>query len=175
MRFLPVYLDELIFRLFLNKKSFQMYAREATDPGTQVKVGVGVIIVDDDGKILLERRRDNGLWGLPGGGIEPGESVVDAATREVKEETNLDVRITGLVGVYSEPSAGRIVTYPDNGDVRHLVDIVLKAEIVCGELTVGDESLELTFFVPSTFPADIVPPAVDSLKDYLEGKGPTIR
>ena len=67
-----------------------MYSNQVIDPHiTHVKVGVGVIILDDSGRILLEKRRDNGMWGLPGGGIEPGESIYETALREVEEETGL--------------------------------------------------------------------------------------
>jgi 8-oxo-dGTP pyrophosphatase MutT (NUDIX family) len=119
-----------------------MYSNKVIDSHiTHVKVGVGVTILDDRGRILLEKRSDNGTWGLPGGGIEPGESVYETALREVKEETGLDIEITGLVGVYSEPCTGRIVTYPDNGDVRHLVDIVLMAKMITSEMTISSESL----------------------------------
>ena len=118
----------------MHPKALTMYARKEVDAHTRVKAGVGVVIIDGQGRILLERRSDNGMWGLPGGSIEPGESVCDTALREVKEETGLEIRITGLLGVYSEP-AGRIVTYPDKGDVAHLVDIALTAEIASGELT----------------------------------------
>ena len=110
------------------------------------------------------------MWGLPGGGIEPGESVLEAAHREVKEETGLEICVTGLVGIYSEPWAGRIVTYPDNGDVRHLVDIVLTAEIESGEMVVSSESLELRFFNPDSFPTELVPPAKKPLRDFAAGK-----
>ena len=135
-----------------------------------MKVGVGVILVDDTGRVLLEKRSDNGMWGLPGGGIEPGESVCETALREVKEETGLDIEITGLVGVYSEPWAGRIVTYPDNGDVRHLVDIVLIAGIISGEMIISSESLDLRFFNPNSFPTELVPPAKKPLQDFVAGK-----
>ncbi len=92
------------------------------------------------------------------------------ATREVKEETNLDILITGLVGIYSDPSAGRIATYSDNGDVRHLVDIVFTAEIGSGELSISSESLELKFFKSGSLPQDVVPPAIQPLEDYVAGK-----
>ena len=147
-----------------------MYTTKKNDPNTRVKAGVGVVITDNNGRILLERRSDNGMWGLPGGGIDAGESITEAAIREVKEETGLDVRITGLIGVYSDPSEGRIVTYPDNGDVVHLVDTVLKAEIMTGELVLSGESLELQFFSPNSLPTVIVPPAVKPLMHYLEGE-----
>ena len=153
-----------------------MYSNQVADPNiTRVKVGVGVIVVDDRGRVLLEKRSDNGMWGLPGGGIEPGESVYETALREVKEETGLDVGITGLVGVYSEPSARRIVTYPDNGDVRHLVDIVLISEMISGEMVISSESLDLRFFNPDSFPLDLVPPAIQPLEDFVAGKKNVLR
>ena len=153
-----------------------MYSNQVIDPHiTCVKVGVGVIVVDDSGWVLLEKRSDNGMWGLPGGGIEPGESVCETALREVKEETGLDIEITGLVGVYSEPWTGRIVTYPDNGDVRHLVDIVLISEMISGEMVISSESLDLRFFNPDSFPLDLVPPAIQPLEDFVAGKKNVLR
>ena len=62
-----------------------MFSQKATTQKTKIKVGVGIFIIDDQGRILLERRKDCGMWGLPGGKIEPGESVMDAAVREVLE------------------------------------------------------------------------------------------
>jgi 8-oxo-dGTP pyrophosphatase MutT (NUDIX family) len=151
----------------LNPKAVRMFAQKTADASTRVKVGVGVVIVDAQGRILLERRSDNGMWGLPGGKMEPGESLCQTALREVKEETGLEVRLTNLVGVYSEP-AGRIITYPE-GDVCHLVDIIIKAEIVSGELTLSSESLELNWFLPDALPAAIVPPAVQPIQDHVSG------
>lgn len=121
-----------------------------------------------DGQVLLERRSDNGLWGLPGGRIEPGESIVQTAMREAKEETGLEILITHLLGVYSGPE-DRVATYPDN--TVQLVDIVLEARIVSGQLTCSDESLELGFFKPGHFPpeAEIVPPARLPLREFMDG------
>lgn len=77
----------------------------------------GSVVIWGTGKtMLLEKRLDCGWWGLPGGRIEPGEAVSAAAIREVAEETGLKVEVTDLIGVYSNLS-GRIVTYPDKGDV----------------------------------------------------------
>ena len=58
---------------------------------------------DEPGQILLMRRSDNGHWGLPGGYVEPGESVQSAAQREVLEETGCEIEVGRLVGVYSDP------------------------------------------------------------------------
>jgi len=151
-----------------------MYSKKVADAQTRVKVGVGVFVKDPLGRILLERRSDSGMWGLPGGAIEPGESIHQTALREVKEETGLEVRLTGLIGVYSEPGE-RIVTYPDNGDVRHLVDIILEAEIISGELALSEESLELRFFPVEALPRELAPPARQPVQDYLHRLSGVIR
>src|SRR5438045_8375170 len=71
-----------------------------------IRPGVSAIILTPEG-LLLQRRSDNGLWGLPGGGVEPGESVSEAIVREVREETGLEVAPGRLVGVYSAPAIGQ--------------------------------------------------------------------
>ena len=69
------------------------------------KVMVDVVIPSGEGIVLIRRGTDpyKGMWALPGGFVEIGETVENAAVREAKEETNLDVEIMHLVGVYSDP------------------------------------------------------------------------
>ena len=64
------------------------------------KVGAGAAVFTDDGEILLVKRADDGTWGFPAGGVEPNESAAEAAIRETKEETGIDVRVVELIGVY---------------------------------------------------------------------------
>jgi 8-oxo-dGTP pyrophosphatase MutT (NUDIX family) len=78
---------------------------EARCGGMRIRVGVGVVIRGPGETILLEKRRDCGWWGLPGGKVEPGESLIDASAREVLEETGLAVEVTHLIDVYSAPVA----------------------------------------------------------------------
>ena len=69
-----------------------------------LRPGASALIFDEAReKFLLTRREDNGRWCLPGGGMDPGESVAEACVREVLEETGLEVRVTKLVGIYTSP------------------------------------------------------------------------
>jgi len=142
--------------------------------GMRVRVGVGVVVQGAGETVLLEKRRDCGWWGLPGGKVEPGESLRDAAVREVLEETGLTVEITHLIGVYSDPH-GRIVTYPDNGDVVQLVDVVVGARVLSGRIICSHESEEVRFFIRTQLPEQIVPPARQPLADALEGRYGVLR
>ena len=146
-----------------------MYRTTQFSPDTRIKLGVGLIIKNDRSKILMEKRSDNGMWGLPGGGVEPGETIMETALRETREETGLNININGLLGVYSDPSDGRIVTYPDNGDIVHIIDIILTAEIESGDIVISDESLDLRFYDMTSLPENIVPPAIRPLNDYNSG------
>ena len=110
----------------------------------RLRVGCSAVIFDETGeKVLLTRRADNGLWCVPGGGMESGESAAEACEREVWEETGLSVRVTRLVGVYSNPD--QLVVYPD-GNRAHFVVMGFEAEIVGGEPGLSNEVTEVGFF-----------------------------
>jgi ADP-ribose pyrophosphatase YjhB (NUDIX family) len=108
---------------------------------------VNVVVVNDTGEILLIRRSDNDNWALPGGAIDLGESVVQAAIRETKEETGIDCEITGLVGIYSDPK--HIILYTSNGEARQEFSIVLTARPTGGHRTPSGESTEVRWVSPS--------------------------
>ena len=124
-------------------------------PAMVIRPGVSAIIITPEG-LLLQRRADNQLWGLPGGGVEPGESLSAAVVREVHEETGLEVAPGRLVGVYSSPEHHQIVTYPD-GNVIHYVSSCFECRVVGGRLTCGVESIELAWFDPERLPQDLMP------------------
>ena len=129
----------------------------AKDP-TEVRVSVSAVVRrrDEPDQILLMKRSDNAHWGLPGGYVEPGESVQSAARREVREETGYEIEVGRLVGVYSDPRIQVI----DYGAGRRVHAINLCFEAVAGaqrELGTPDETLELGFFAVDALPRPLVP------------------
>ncbi|GIN94442.1 DNA mismatch repair protein MutT [Siminovitchia terrae] len=132
----------------------------------ELKAGVAVIIFNEQNQVLLQKRADVGLWGIPSGHIEIGETVSEAAIREVKEETNLDIRIKKLIGVYSDVNS-QIFTYP-NGKIVHFITSCFLAEITGGELRCNsDESLEINFFGLEDLPKDLLKMHPKWLEDAL--------
>ncbi|MFC5751686.1 NUDIX domain-containing protein [Actinomadura rugatobispora] len=99
---------------------------------------VNVVVENDKGEILMIRRTDNENWALPGGAIDLGESVAQAAIRETKEETGIDVEVTGLVGIYSDPK--HVIRYTSNNEVRQEFSILLAALPFGGRMRRSAES-----------------------------------
>ena len=75
---------------------------DAPTPNSVVP-SASAVVTDELGRILLIKRRDNELWALPGGGHDVGETIEQTAVREVKEETGLDVEVTAITGIYTDP------------------------------------------------------------------------
>jgi 8-oxo-dGTP pyrophosphatase MutT (NUDIX family) len=117
----------------------------APKPNSMVP-SVNVVVVNDAGEILMIRRSDNGNWAVPGGAIDLGESLTEAAARETREETGIECRITGIVGIYTDPR--HIILYTSNGEARQEFSIVLTATATGGQPTPSDESTEVRW-VPS--------------------------
>ena len=117
---------------------------KAPKPNSLV-VAASAVVTDEQGRILLQRRRDNDLWALPGGGMDLTDSLPGTAVREVKEETGLDVEITGLVGTYTDPK--HIIAYSD-GEVRRQFNVCFTARITGGQIELSDESTDLRFVSP---------------------------
>lgn len=109
-------------------------------------VAASAVVTDDRGHILLQRRKDNDLWALPGGGMDMTDSLPGTAVREVKEETGYDVEITGLVGTYTDPR--HVIAYSD-GEVRRQFNVCFRARITGGQLAISDESTDVRFVAPS--------------------------
>ena len=126
----------------------------------------GCIIFDEQNRLLLQRRSDCDKWGFLGGMVEFGESVDEAAVREVKEESGLDVEITSLYGVYSKYFA----EYTNGDKVQPIVHL-FKAKIIGGELIdQNNETLELKFFDLNDIPPLFCTQHQDILDDIIAGR-----
>jgi ADP-ribose pyrophosphatase YjhB (NUDIX family) len=102
---------------------------------------VNVVVVNDAGEILMIRRTDNDNWAVPGGAIDLGESVAQAAVRETREESGIECEITGIVGIYSDPE--HVILYTSNGEARQEFSIVLTGRPLSGQPTPSSESSEV--------------------------------
>ena len=109
----------------------------------KIRLGCSAAIINNEGRILLTRRLDNGQWCLPSGGMDAGESPIEACIREVFEETGLHVRVTRLVGVYSDPN--QLVIYADGTKVQ-IVALHFEAEITGGTLGLSNETSDFGYF-----------------------------
>jgi len=98
-------------------------------PKVNSLVPAAAVWVEHSGRVLLIERSDSGMWSLPGGTMELGESLEECATREVLEETGIRVRVFGLVGVFTDPR--HRIEYSD-GEVRQEFAVVYRAEFTDG-------------------------------------------
>ncbi|MGZ9931985.1 NUDIX hydrolase [Streptomyces sp. NC-S4] len=131
------------------------------------------VVVASDGRVLLQRRADNGMWALPGGKMDLGESIGECAVRETLEETGIVVEITGVVGTYTNP--GHVFAY-DDGEVRQEFSICLLARPIGGTLRTSDESVEVAWFAPAaTDDLPMVPSIRKRISDWRAGQGPVVR
>jgi ADP-ribose pyrophosphatase YjhB (NUDIX family) len=99
---------------------------------------VNVVVTNGNSDVLLIQRSDNGNWALPGGAIDLGESMAEAAIRETLEESGITCTITGLVGIYTDPK--HIILYTSNGEARQEFSIVLTAAARGGQPTPSSET-----------------------------------
>ncbi len=128
-------------------------------------VGAGVFVFKN-GRVLLQKRRDNHCWAMHGGGVEIGERVEDAAKRELYEETGLTANKLGLLGVFS--GENMMYTYPNGDEV-----CIIGVSYVCGDfsgelLAETDETTELRWFDIDNLPKDISPPDKEPMRAFVE-------
>ena len=124
-------------------------------------LGVNIAIIQN-GKILLTKREDFEVWCLPGGAVDEGESVAQAAIREAHEETGLEVELTRLIGLYSHPNASTFV--------GHIASFA--ARPVGGEYKADPgEVIEMGYFAPDEIPADLLVTHRRRIHDAFSGVG----
>ncbi|RSM45197.1 NUDIX domain-containing protein [Amycolatopsis balhimycina DSM 5908] len=105
-----------------------------------IAVAVSAFIQDDEGRILMIKRTDNDLYSIPGGQLELGETLAEAAVREVREETGIECEVAEVIGLYSDPK--HVIAY-DDGEVRQEFSICFRATAVDGTLKTSKESKEV--------------------------------
>ena len=133
-----------------------------------LQVGASVLLENEQGHILLEKRTDNHCWGYPGGSVELDERVEDAAKRELFEETGLSAGDLQLFGVFSGEEMHYV--YP-NGDEVSNVDIVFLYRSFSGELKPQTSEVDqLCFFPADALPENLSPPIRKPLLQWAEGK-----
>lgn len=129
--------------------------RPLTGMPDRLGVGANAVIFDENGLVLLEKRSDNGFWGLPGGHVEIGESAQDAVVREVLEETGLEVEVSRLVGIYSHPDNFCFVRYGDEA-AAHILSAVFECTPTGGSLRLSEESTDLRYHPVDALPDQVV-------------------
>ncbi|MEV0527868.1 NUDIX domain-containing protein [Streptomyces sp. NPDC050439] len=107
---------------------------------------VTAVVRNAQGNVLLIHKTDNGLWALPGGGHDVGESVEQTVVREVAEETGIAVLVEDIVGLYTDPQ--HVIAY-DDGEVRQQFSICFHARPVGGSLRTSSESKEVRWVSPA--------------------------
>jgi len=123
------------------------YDDPAAPAANSMVPSVNVVVVNDTDEILMIRRSDNDNWAVPGGAIDLGESVAQAAIRETLEESGITCELTGLVGIYSDPK--HVIVYTSDGEARQEFSIVLTARPLSGQPTPSDETTQVRW-VPAS-------------------------
>lgn len=122
------------------------------------RVGAFAIIRDDQGRVLISRRVDNGWFNLPGGGVEPHESATEGLVREVREETGLEVEAGRLIGLYSKPQ-------------KHEIVLTFEARVTGGSLQPSDEADQHEWVAPDALEQrQILPKHLERIQDALRGE-----
>jgi 8-oxo-dGTP diphosphatase len=125
-------------------------------------VSVAGVTVDDEGRVLVIKRRDNGAWQAPGGILEAAEQIEDGLRREVLEETGIEVEPEQLTGVYKHMSMG-------------VVALVFRCRPVGGTAASTDESALVEWHSPDEITREMTEAFAIRVRDALSGPWPHIR
>lgn len=136
-------------------------------PANSLVPSVNVVVENDEGKILLIERSDNGNWSLPGGAMDIGESIAEAAVRETLEETGIRCEVISLVGIYTNPR--HVLHYTSNDEVRQEFSVVFAGRPLAGETTTSEESSQVRWVAPERLDDGRMHPSMRlRLAHYLE-------
>ena len=163
--------EEQLLNLSANYGGYPVLFRMALDERIRhipfIQTGAAVIIRNEEGKILLQERTDRNKWGLPGGCQELGERFEDTVIREIKEETNLDIKEENLELIAIVSGNSRRNEYP-NGDVVINNTVLYCVRNYSGELKWDSESKEMKFFDLDNLPINQNDPdLIEIYKNFL--------
>ncbi|RIV28618.1 NUDIX domain-containing protein [Alicyclobacillaceae bacterium I2511] len=147
---------------------YVQYVRNMVGNSKIIMVVAGALVFDNSHRILLHQRSDNGLWSLPGGFMELGESVQDTARREVREETGLMIGQLSLFGIYSGPM--RETTLPNGHQVAHVAIFFTCHDYTGTLLTKAKESRQIRFFPLTALPQSLYPAQLHVIHDLLSNR-----
>jgi len=116
-----------------------------------------VIVRNSGGDLLMLRRSDSGRWTIPTGGLKKNETLTQCAVRECREETGLDIEVTSLVGVFSDPR--HVIAYAD-GEVRQPVNACFSGRVIGGNPTATEEASEVAWVPPARLDDYDIHPAI---------------
>ncbi|HNQ84655.1 MAG TPA: NUDIX domain-containing protein [Deltaproteobacteria bacterium] len=131
--------------------------------------GVRALIINDFGEVLLQRRSDTGCWGLPGGAVELGETVLEALRREVHEETSLRVLSAEPMGLYTGPQ--QRFAYPNGDEVQCFAVAFIVSQWEGSPRPDGTEGTDLCFWPRTGLPDNLVPIHAETLADLERYRG----
>ena len=128
----------------------------------------GVLIENDKGQLLLQKRSDTGQWCVPGGAMEIGETYEQAAMREIREEVGIEVSDLSLYGLYSGDD--RLIHYP-NVDEVYSLSVIFHTKSYTGEISDKDsEVIEHRFFGREEIPKDLFEPDARPILEWVSGR-----
>jgi ADP-ribose pyrophosphatase YjhB (NUDIX family) len=122
-----------------------------------IAIAVSAFIQDGQDRILMIRRTDNDYYAIPGGQLELGETLTQAAVREVREETGIECEVTGLIGIFSNPN--HVIAY-DDGEVRQEFSICFRGKPLGGEMRTSNESKEVHWVDVDSLPSLSIHPSI---------------
>jgi len=134
------------------------------------KIAVNALVLNEKGEVLLAKRTDNGLWCIPGGHVDLGETLGQACLRELREETGLEGRVIRLVGVYSDPKNSLHLA---QGPEWHTVRVSFLCQIVGGTIRPSDETSEVKYFDVKRLP-NLITDHASRIQDALAGRSEAV-
>jgi len=131
--------------------------------------GVRAIVLNDRREVLLQRRTDVAFWGLPAGSVELDETALEALSREVLEETGLEVRQAEPMALYSGPS--QRFQYPNGDKIQGFAVAFIVRDWSGKPKADGEEGSEVRFWPLDALPEDLVSIHAETLKDFKHYDG----